>query len=276
MAGIGDQIRNARKAKGMTQDALAEAMNVSRQAVSHWETDRTMPDAETLIRLSKILEYNFETDGAIQRSAGSSEDKQEDVEKLSPNPAAMVKPVAEVRPHHHKVRYLMGAAALIAIIFLAYFLLVPALTNKTTAKERAYKSPADGETYAIERFQQEAKNEAGKAYLRVEPSLTVSHGENYDYWMYDVAYHEMNGVAFSIDRIEQVIFAKEKENVEQIITAADMRAYGLDTDIHAYGDWNYQGGLPVQDTVMGVGVLLRGTDENGAALAFTAYIPLTE
>ena len=84
----------------------------------------------------------------------------------------------------------------------------------------------------------------------------------------------MNGVAFSIDRIEQVIFAKEKENVEQIITAADMRAYGLDTDIHAYGDWNYQGGLPVQDTVMGVGVLLRGTDKNGAALAFTAYIPL--
>ncbi len=53
---IGEQIRDARKAKGLTQDALAEAMNVSRQAVSHWETNRTMPDAETLLRLSKVLE----------------------------------------------------------------------------------------------------------------------------------------------------------------------------------------------------------------------------
>ena len=86
----------------------------------------------------------------------------------------------------------------------------------------------------------------------------------------------MNGVAFSVDRIEQVIFAKEKENVEQMITAADMRAYGMETDIPANGDWSYQGGLPVQDTVSGVGVLLRGTDANGAALAFATYIPLLE
>ena len=55
MASIGEQIKDARKAKGLTQDGLAEAMNVSRQAVSHWETNRTMPDAETLIRLSKTL-----------------------------------------------------------------------------------------------------------------------------------------------------------------------------------------------------------------------------
>ncbi len=110
----------------------------------------------------------------------------------------------------------------------------------------------------------------------MNPSLSINHGENYDHWIWNIAYHEMNGVAFSIDRIEQVIFCKEKENVEQIFTAADLRAYGVATEISAYGDWNYQGGLPVQDTVLGVGLLLRCTDTNGAALAFTTYIPFAE
>ena len=60
MATIGKQIRAARRAKGMTQSALAAMLNMSRQGVSHWEADRTIPDAQTLLRLSRILSYNFE------------------------------------------------------------------------------------------------------------------------------------------------------------------------------------------------------------------------
>ncbi len=60
MATIGKQIRAARKAKGMTQSALAAMLNMSRQGVSHWEANRTIPDAHTLLRLSRILGYNFE------------------------------------------------------------------------------------------------------------------------------------------------------------------------------------------------------------------------
>lgn len=60
MATIGEQIREARKAKGMTQSALAALVNMSRQGVSHWEQGRTLPDAQILLRLSRILGYNFE------------------------------------------------------------------------------------------------------------------------------------------------------------------------------------------------------------------------
>ena len=60
MSTIGEQLIAARKAKGMTQEALAKAMHVSRQAVSHWENNRAMPDAETLLRLSRALDYSFE------------------------------------------------------------------------------------------------------------------------------------------------------------------------------------------------------------------------
>lgn len=60
MATIGQQIRAARKAKGMTQSALAALVNMSRQGVSHWEQGRTLPDAQMLLQLSRILGYNFE------------------------------------------------------------------------------------------------------------------------------------------------------------------------------------------------------------------------
>ena len=41
MADIGKTIRKLREEKNMTQDNLAEKMNVTRQAVSNWETGKT-------------------------------------------------------------------------------------------------------------------------------------------------------------------------------------------------------------------------------------------
>lgn len=52
---IGENIRNARKKKGMTQEMLAEKMGVSRQAVSKWESGKGMPETEKLAELSVLL-----------------------------------------------------------------------------------------------------------------------------------------------------------------------------------------------------------------------------
>lgn len=52
---IGSRIAKYRKAKGMTQEALANEMGVSAQAVSKWETDTSCPDISALPRLCKIL-----------------------------------------------------------------------------------------------------------------------------------------------------------------------------------------------------------------------------
>ena len=145
MASIGEQIRDARKAKGMTQDALAETMSVSRQAVSHWETNRTMPDAEMLIRLSKVLGYSFEAAEAL-------EDKQAYAVQPASASSLNEKPAEGVKLPRRKVPYIIGAAALAIVLLCVCLLVVPALTNKTTARERAYKSPTDGEIYTIARF----------------------------------------------------------------------------------------------------------------------------
>lgn len=55
-----ERIFQARKAKGFSQEDLAELMGVSRQAVSKWETGEAMPDVDKLIALCDALELNME------------------------------------------------------------------------------------------------------------------------------------------------------------------------------------------------------------------------
>ena len=45
-----------RKSRCYTQDDLAKRLNVSRQAVSKWETGTTVPDLEILLKLSKLYD----------------------------------------------------------------------------------------------------------------------------------------------------------------------------------------------------------------------------
>ena len=49
---IGEKIKTLRKAKKLTQEQLAEALHVSPQAVSKWETGTSSPDVEMLPRLA--------------------------------------------------------------------------------------------------------------------------------------------------------------------------------------------------------------------------------
>lgn len=57
---LGDRISELRKACGLSQLELSRQMEVSRQAVSKWETDQASPDASNLIRLSEILDTDIE------------------------------------------------------------------------------------------------------------------------------------------------------------------------------------------------------------------------
>ena len=52
---IADRILTLRKSKGMSQEQLAEAMGVSRQAVSKWESEQASPDPEKIIAMSEIF-----------------------------------------------------------------------------------------------------------------------------------------------------------------------------------------------------------------------------
>ena len=57
---LGERIIELRTAGGMSQNQLAVQMEVSRQAVSKWETDQSCPDPIKMIRLAEILDTDIE------------------------------------------------------------------------------------------------------------------------------------------------------------------------------------------------------------------------
>lgn len=57
---VGENIRKNREEKGLSQEALAQALNVTRQPVSSWETGRTEPDLDTLHQIAQVLETTVE------------------------------------------------------------------------------------------------------------------------------------------------------------------------------------------------------------------------
>lgn len=57
---IGERITDLRKQRGLSQGDLADALSISRQAVSKWENDLSCPDTLNLIRLSEVLDTEIE------------------------------------------------------------------------------------------------------------------------------------------------------------------------------------------------------------------------
>lgn len=57
---LGERIVELRTQCGLSQYQLAKEMEVSRQAVSKWETDQSSPDSMKMIRLAELLETDIE------------------------------------------------------------------------------------------------------------------------------------------------------------------------------------------------------------------------
>ena len=82
-----DKLKRTRKLAGLTQEQLAQAMGVSRQAVSHWENGHSLPDEATLLRLARVLRTAPE-----QLSPDSPESPMEEP-AASPAPAVKKQPM---------------------------------------------------------------------------------------------------------------------------------------------------------------------------------------
>ena len=57
---IGEKIRKIRGDLGYSQEKLSELVKVSRQTISNWELDETLPNTEQLVSLSKVLKISID------------------------------------------------------------------------------------------------------------------------------------------------------------------------------------------------------------------------
>lgn len=70
---IGERIKQLRAAQGLSQERLAEKLNVSRSAVAKWESNGGLPEVENLRQLS--LAFGISMDELVGNSADSDHSK---------------------------------------------------------------------------------------------------------------------------------------------------------------------------------------------------------
>lgn len=135
--GIARHLAQLRRERGYSQESLAAALGVSRQAVSKWECAESSPDTENLIALARLYGVSLDelvmgVSGAVEDRARSAEDEVRAAE--APQPKNARQPVLSPSPHksamrsrHHRalVDGLIGLAAVLvpvgAVIVISMF-----------------------------------------------------------------------------------------------------------------------------------------------------------
>ncbi|BBD42775.1 helix-turn-helix transcriptional regulator [Streptococcus anginosus] len=57
---IGKKLKKARQMSGLTQENVAEKLNVSRQTISNWETEKFYPDILYVLQLSDLYQVSLD------------------------------------------------------------------------------------------------------------------------------------------------------------------------------------------------------------------------
>ncbi len=144
MEQFGEQLSAARKAKGYTQEQLAEKLAVSRTNISRWESGKMTPDLDTVKRLSQILDYNF---FAINSASAPAE---EAPAPETPSPVQDDAPCADSPKKPGSRRPLLIAAG--ALVLCAAVIVCLLLGGRSpTGKQQANVviTPLENPTYAI-------------------------------------------------------------------------------------------------------------------------------
>lgn len=88
---LGKRIAASRKALGLTQDALAEKLGVTAQAVSKWENDQSCPDIAMLPKLAEIFDITIDALLGVERKAEAKpEEKPEEAPSAQPQQTAPI------------------------------------------------------------------------------------------------------------------------------------------------------------------------------------------
>lgn len=77
---LGSNLAELRKRNGYSQEALAEKLNISRQAISKWERGESTPDTDTLIMLSQL--YGVSLDELIGNKKQQEKEQNNDATKI--------------------------------------------------------------------------------------------------------------------------------------------------------------------------------------------------
>ncbi len=116
-----DNLKLARKAKGLSQEELAIKLNVVRQTISKWEQGLSVPDAEMLISISEV----FDTPVSTFLGENLSESKEDDLKIISEKLEIINLQLSQRKKENRKIIHwsLISLCVIIIIMFLSLILL---------------------------------------------------------------------------------------------------------------------------------------------------------
>jgi len=258
MQNFGEQLIFARKQKGMTQEQLARAMNVTRQGVSNWERNQSVPDLASIQRLANILEYEF----------------------LIPEDEKEAKPARGKAPEKELRLRISGKSAAMCVFSFIAGLLVMFLAMHIS-------SPVTGEYIGsginpntINYFTQARSYRDNAAHIEItaseNPCLLEVHDPYPDGlgWLYTFYFTETNGVDFYPETYTEYFFSDVDVCNTCVLSKDDLIIAWRGDKIPAHEQRTLRGGTPKDDSI-GLGIKLAGKDARGNALEFFGYMPFS-
>ena len=122
---IGNKINQLRKLSGMTQEQLAEKLNVSRQTISKWESDSTSPDLESIVKISRIFHVSLD-DLLKEGEAGVSNKTDEEI---------TLEDLMKINLHNRKMTLLLISGLIFIMVSILNFAYVIALQSTTLSTQ---------------------------------------------------------------------------------------------------------------------------------------------
>jgi transcriptional regulator with XRE-family HTH domain len=133
---IGNKINQLRKLSGMTQEQLAEKLNVSRQSVSKWENGGAAPDLESVVKISRLFQVSLDdllTEG------------EEGVTKENDGQITLAD-LVEINRHNRKMLLLLISGLIFIMVSVLNYAYINALQNTTISTQyMLYRYIATGE-----------------------------------------------------------------------------------------------------------------------------------
>jgi len=111
---LGERIQTLRKEKGLSQEALGELLGVTRQSISKWESDLTVPELDKLIALSKELGVPIGVLLGLEEGEATKELTDRELAALEAIAARLQPPLAE--PVKQKRRWPKVLAVVLCIV----------------------------------------------------------------------------------------------------------------------------------------------------------------
>lgn len=123
---LGEKIQELRRRNAMSQDVLAEKLEVSRQAVSKWERDEAVPETDRIVRIAQL--FSVSTDYLLMEEPQPAQPRPQYQYQTPPRQAKATDDRIErfIRRHGYKGGgILVAAGAVLCVIALLVFILVP-------------------------------------------------------------------------------------------------------------------------------------------------------